>query len=257
MAGEPRPTTPTRTPSGLGLFNVESSPRIEISQPPTPPTPYTPTVFGTPRSDGKRSGGYTPLLGPDPPYSPGYVDKPRRRRKTHKILGWWKELVGIFFGVVGMAGLVAILIYVHDQTLSRWTSRWRFVSINGGVAICGTICKIGLGVAVGSCLGQMKWMYFRKQSRPLDHFGLFDTAFDRPWTAMKALAKVRWALMYFALVISFTALAFDPFLQQIANIDMKEQLVIGDKSATIGITQHFVHMVNEPNRFGDFLRPEG
>ena len=176
-----------------------------------------------------------------------------RQRTQGSKRRWFLELANLLGSIASTSCVLILVSVMNDRPLSDWHAP---ISINASIAILITLARFLLTIAVGECLGQLKWRYFRR-THPLDHFALFDTAMDRPLVALEMLAKVRWWLAYVVAVISLSSLAFDPFAQQVVQIRAKDVVDEGAARAAFAIIRNIEgRTVRFPNAFlGEGVRP--
>lgn len=83
----------------------------------------------------------------------------------------WEWTVEILWLVLSIVSLVVMSILLSFEDGKTWES-WNFyLSLNTVVSILGTLSRISLASAVGSCLAQEKWNWYRKRQ---DHLFMFD-----------------------------------------------------------------------------------
>lgn len=106
----------------------------------------------------------------------GEVFSPKRPT-IRKYLGWTLEIASLLTAVFALVALVIVLKIVDNQPLANWTFP---ISVNTLVSILSITMRSPLAYAVGSCLGQGKWAWFKKRQGPLSGFVIFDDASRGP-----------------------------------------------------------------------------
>ncbi|KAE9966432.1 hypothetical protein EG328_008916 [Venturia inaequalis] len=94
------------------------------------------------------------------------------------------------------------------------------ITINALVSVLSSILKSTLLLLVGEAIGQMKWNWFKRGSRPLNDFEVFDSATRGPlgsfWLLLGSKGRT---LASIGAAITILSLALDPMFQQILNYD--------------------------------------
>lgn len=102
---------------------------------------------------------------------------PLRKSRVHEAFDWLLEIASLLIAVAAFIALIVILKMVDDQPLSSWIFPF---SVNTVVSTLSITMKAPLAYAVGSCLGQGKWTWFKKRPGPLSGFVIFDDASRGP-----------------------------------------------------------------------------
>jgi len=92
------------------------------------------------------------------------------------LLVWWEEILSISIAIICTALSVAVLIYMNNRSLSKWTYR---LQPNTLVAFLATITRAALIYALAECLGHLKWTY-SERPKALIHFHTFNAASRGP-----------------------------------------------------------------------------
>ncbi|PWY73124.1 hypothetical protein BO94DRAFT_607607 [Aspergillus sclerotioniger CBS 115572] len=75
-----------------------------------------------------------------------------------------------------------------------------------------------LHLAVGECIGQLRWITLRQSRKPLSYIQLYDSASRGPWGSFRILLQDEFrSLVTVGACVVILALAFDPFIQQIIS----------------------------------------
>jgi hypothetical protein len=132
---------------------------------------------------------------------------------------WLLEIVSWLISAVCMGGIVAALVVLQDQPVSKWPFSGVGLTLNAFVSILSRVAGAALLLPVAEALGQLKWIWFiRGDSKKMWDFEMFDNASRGPWGALLLLihTKGRTVAALGALVTIF-ALALDPFFQQVVS----------------------------------------
>lgn len=139
------------------------------------------------------------------------------------------ELAGVAVSASLLATMVALLsVYNHQPQPS-----WPHVSLNAVISTLSTLSKASLIFSVAESLGQLKWVWFSQQERPLMDLRLFDSASRGAWGSLRLVWSQR--ARHFAgigAVVMILALAFDPFSQNLIHNYVK---MVVDPSGTARI----------------------
>lgn len=92
-------------------------------------------------------------------------------RPSSPLWEWTVEILWLVLSIPRVVSLVVMIILLSFEDGKTWES-WNFyLSLNTVVSIFGTISRISLASAVGSCLAQEKWNWYRKRQ---NHLFIFD-----------------------------------------------------------------------------------
>lgn len=97
-------------------------------------------------------------------------DAGKRTSFQVRIRNWhWKfEIISLLLSIYALVAII-VLLAVEDGSPSE---SWQFYfSLNTIISVLGTISRSSLASAVGSCLAQEKWNWFRRRQ---DHLYMFD-----------------------------------------------------------------------------------
>lgn len=142
-------------------------------------------------SNATCSQAETATLPVSPRYNP--IDasqdmrQPRLRKITRLQHTWFLEICAVLLNVTAVTAIVVLLFCMNGLPLSEY----RFViSFNAVISILGAVSRVSLGFAIGSCLGQGKWNFFRKPSS-IVAFRKFEDASRGPWGSLQLLIWLR------------------------------------------------------------------
>ncbi|KAI0545491.1 hypothetical protein F4679DRAFT_599449 [Xylaria curta] len=145
---------------------------------------------------------------------------------------WILEYISLVLSWITIIALVALMAKMDGIRLSSWTAP---VSPNTVISILAAIARAPLGFTISSCIGQLKWNWFRKRADSLITFDRLDDASRGPWGSLWLIIWVKashWVAIGAAIVIAL--LAFEPFLQAILSFDGRIDLVSNASEAKIG-----------------------
>ncbi|OJJ06186.1 hypothetical protein ASPVEDRAFT_87499 [Aspergillus versicolor CBS 583.65] len=133
---------------------------------------------------------------------------------------WFWEGVAMVFSLLCFIAIVCILGAFNGKTRPDFAYGF---TLNAIVSILATASKSSLTYMIGECIGQLKWIWFYKKERQLDHIQLFDSASRGPLGALYVIFqhKGRSIVSLGALVVVLV-LTFDPFVQQILTYPTRE-----------------------------------
>ncbi|KAK7750481.1 hypothetical protein SLS62_007560 [Diatrype stigma] len=144
--------------------------------------------------------------------NPGKAKKKREKKKRSQYT-WTTEFGAVALCLAAVITTIVLLIYADGLPLVRYNF---ILSFNAVVSILGAVARVTLGFALGSCLGQAKWNFFRRGPGSLAAFGKFEDASRGPWGSLWLLAWLRirhWAGV--GALITVLLLGFEPFLQAV------------------------------------------
>ena len=102
-------------------------------------------------------------------------------------------------------------------------------------------------VPVCASLGQLKWLWYRRQRKPLHDFQLFDMASRGPWGALRLLIRLKfWHAASIGSLVTLLTLASDAFVQQSVSYPY-QPLPQSNIIATIPYTQSFSQYESAPD----------
>lgn len=101
-------------------------------------------------------------------------------------LGRSKSLL-IIFSSLCLAGLVSILAYAEGNQVLVWHG----VTLNTLVSLLSTGCKLSALSALGSAIGQSKWITFSRRARSLLDLEALDLARRGVFGSVQLLCRTR------------------------------------------------------------------
>ncbi|KAJ6125759.1 hypothetical protein N7523_003379 [Penicillium sp. IBT 18751x] len=127
---------------------------------------------------------------------------------------WAWEAAGIFTS----AALILSIVFILEKYDGREQPNWKLISLNSVVSWLSTLSKACVLFSISDAIGQMKWVWFSRQSRPLSDLDTFDSA-SRGVTGSAALlwlvkGRNLAAIGSLAMILS---IGFDPFVQNLIH----------------------------------------
>lgn len=129
---------------------------------------------------------------------------------------WLVELTSLILAFIAFAAIIITLILHQNRPLPKWPS---LISINTLISIFTAIMKASMLLPIAEGVSQLKWLWFR-EVRPLIDLERFDSASRGPWGCCLLLLKRHTNhLAVLGALITITAMAVDPFAQQVIQYD--------------------------------------
>lgn len=102
-----------------------------------------------------------------------------REKISRYVIEWWLlELLSWFIGAFSVAALVIVLRHFDGQTITHWDFG---LTLNGLISLLAGITRSSLLVPTYGALGQLKWNWFRGDSKLMVDFEIFDSASRGPF----------------------------------------------------------------------------
>lgn len=106
----------------------------------------------------------------------------RAQDMVHRL--WVAELVSWTSSAVALVTMLGVLAVYDNEWIESWPLSWK---INSVVGTLNTLLRACVMIGVAAALGQLKWLWYRGQYRPLADFEAFDTASRSPVGAVRFL----------------------------------------------------------------------
>ncbi|PHH67960.1 hypothetical protein CDD82_956 [Ophiocordyceps australis] len=150
---------------------------------------------------------------------------------------WGFEILSLLCSLGLFSTIIAIFLYMHNKPLSYWKCQ---VSLNSSISFLSTICSAAMMHNVSSCIGQLKWVYFKSKRQPRKLFNLerFDEASRGPYGSAAFLMRIKWNLASIGALITICRLAFSPLAQQVIDQPTRN-VTTSDFDATFGYTHQY------------------
>lgn len=133
---------------------------------------------------------------------------------------WALEYVAIFLSIFTTILLILLLVFADGKPVSRFSAS--FLSFNTIISILGALIHAALAYAIGSCLAQEKWNWYKKRPDSLAGFERFEQASRGPWGSLWLILWINirhWAVL--GALVTIVLLAFEPFLQAVVSFGGK------------------------------------
>lgn len=125
---------------------------------------------------------------PPPPIRSGIVLR-LRYLLTKFVIEWWLlELISWVFSAVCMTTIIAVLWYFDGRQLPQLKLG---ITLNGFISVFSNLARASLILPTAEALGQLKWNWFRKESKTMMDFEILDSASRGPWGAFLLLLRTR------------------------------------------------------------------
>ncbi|KAI1132457.1 hypothetical protein F5Y10DRAFT_208431 [Nemania abortiva] len=136
------------------------------------------------------------------------------RRRGRNIQMWWLEIV-LCFTMIGALFAIVGTLFPHQNQPTPQLPSW--TSVNSLVAIEIVIMKLVIATIASQGLGQLKWRWYYKNSRPLSDLAVFDSASRGIFGAIKLvwLLRGRGLLASMGALVLIISTIIDPFGQEI------------------------------------------
>lgn len=148
---------------------------------------------------------------------------------------WWPWELG--YWLCSLAFLVAIIVVLavfDGQKLPKWKFG---ITVNTLVSVFATINILQLTIIIGAGMGQVKWIWFGRQARPLIDFDMIDEASKGPTGSIVLLLRGRGGFPAITgACLTVLLLAVGPFVQQIIAF---EDRPVSQSTASIPIAQNY------------------
>ncbi|OTB06455.1 hypothetical protein M426DRAFT_20909 [Hypoxylon sp. CI-4A] len=184
------------------------------------PLPSTATL-PPPSYPQDPAGAKAPLLSPS--------SKSKHQVISTRGNNWNWEVGALILSCSALITLIVLLIYVDGRPLSQWNGA---ISLNTVISGLGAISRASLGFSISSCLGQIKWNWFKKRPDNLITFDRIDDASRGAWGSFWLIVWLRtchWATL--GAIATIILLGFEPFLQ--AVVSFSGQTDVGLESSAI------------------------
>ena len=122
------------------------------------------------------------------------MDLPKPSLGEHLYSWLWEFTACLLAIVVLVVEIVLLIVYDHRSVLS-WNHTWK---INSVFAFLTAIQEAAIAFAVGSCLGQIRWLWFQKGNQPLRWMDLLTNAKGAPGALHFILTRGAFRCVYYA-----------------------------------------------------------
>ncbi|KAL3484529.1 hypothetical protein BJX62DRAFT_230208 [Aspergillus germanicus] len=158
-----------------------------------------------------------------------------KRHPVYSPSEWLLEFISSTLALGLLISIGIIFWYMDNKPLAAWRGR---ISLNATVSILATACATALMHGVSTFISQFRWLYFKKASRRLADFEVFDEASRGTWGAILLLTTIKWNLATVGAFITILRLAFSPFTQQVILIEQRDIISPAD-NVTFGYAHNY------------------
>lgn len=133
---------------------------------------------------------------------------------------WALEYVALLLAVLITIALVLLLVFADGKPVSHFSAL--SLSFNTIISILAAVIHTALAYAIGSCLAQEKWNWYKTRPDSLAGFERFEQASRGPWGSFWLLIWINirhWAAL--GALVTIVLLAFEPFLQAVVSFGGK------------------------------------
>lgn len=125
---------------------------------------------------------------------------------------WWPETIAICFSMLCSVAIGVTLMVFKDSPVPHLPQS---LTLNAMISVLATGSKSAMLFVVGSCLSQVKWIWFREE-RSLSDVQKLENASRGPLGSLYLLFdRLVCSVASLGAFITILALAFDPFIQQV------------------------------------------
>lgn len=145
--------------------------------------------------------------------------------RSMSLDSWLYEFIAICFSVWCLLASAYLLMTYNYTVLPQIVPG---VTLNAVISSLATASKSSLIFVIGECIGQLRWISFRKAAfssspKPLSLAQTYDTASRGPWGSFLMLYHDRGrSLVTIGSLIMVLSLAFDPFIQQVMQVPYRQ-----------------------------------
>jgi hypothetical protein len=182
--------------------------------------------------------------GEDVEQCPNLAERIEKRLYQYSISGnivkrWLLEIVSWTFSAVCMTAVIAVLIYLKDDPLSKWSLAEKTgLTLNAYISVLSKMAGAALILPVSEALGQLKWSWFQQNSKQMWDFEIFDNASRGPWGSVLLLLRTKGkALAALGAMITLCMMALDPFFQQV--VDFPDRWALQETPSRIPTTTRY------------------
>ncbi|KAJ5757570.1 uncharacterized protein N7511_006264 [Penicillium nucicola] len=133
---------------------------------------------------------------------------------------WYYETIALCFSIACFMATICVLEVYNQQSTPQFSYG---LTLNTVILVLATASKSSLIFVVGECIGELKWIWFRDVLEPLSNLQAYDSASREPWGSILILLNDKGrSLVSIGALITVLALAYDPFVQQISDLPLRQ-----------------------------------
>lgn len=152
------------------------------------------------------------IIGDDPPTLHGTA---KHRSCGYTFRSWFPEFLCCILGILAMIADVIILDLADGEPPTKVT---QLVTINSLIQFITSVAKFAFMVPIVSVMGQLKWLWFKNDARPLTDFQLYDSAGSGGLGSVKFSLTLRMLfkspIAWLAAIITLSGFFTSPLTQQ-------------------------------------------
>jgi hypothetical protein len=144
---------------------------------------------------------------------------------------WIAETVACIFSIACITAIASILYVYDDRPIPRFPSG---VTLNTIVSILSTSARSAIISTVSTCVGQLKWCWYRRSKKSLNDAQTMDDASRGLSGAIRMLcSRTGGYLAGFGGAITLLLVAFGPLLQQLLEYPTRDHRFFTDDAAIL------------------------
>jgi hypothetical protein len=101
---------------------------------------------------------------------------------------WTVEIISFAIALLSLATIIGVLAHYNGESMPNWPSG---MTLNTLIALLTAIANAALASPLQQGLSQLKWIIFKRESRPLTDMEVFDDASRGLWGSIKLLVMGR------------------------------------------------------------------
>jgi hypothetical protein len=184
----------------------------------------------------------------DPEQDFARTRQPSRNSKSTSLITriildtWIAETIACIFSTACITAIASILYVYDDKPIPRFPSG---VTLNTIVSILSTSARSAIISTVSTCVGQLKWCWYRRSEMSLNDAQIMDDASRGLSGAIRMLvSRTGGYLAAFGAAITLLLVAFGPLLQQLLEYPTRDHRFLTDDAA---IPQNLIFSVDFTN----------
>ena len=101
---------------------------------------------------------------------------------------WTVEIISFTIALLALAAIIGVLAHYNGKSMPSWPTG---ITLNTLIALLTAIANAALASPLQQGLSQLKWISFKRESRPLTDMEAFDDASRGIWGSIKLLVMGR------------------------------------------------------------------
>ncbi|KAF2456143.1 hypothetical protein BDY21DRAFT_269656, partial [Lineolata rhizophorae] len=141
----------------------------------------------------------------------------RLNSSDHWLQRWFLEIASWIFSAACMGAILICLFVFDGKPLRQW---FLGLSLNAYISVLSRVATSALLHPTSQALGQLKWSWFRKKSKKMWDFEIFDDASRGPWGSVMLIILTKGkALAAGGALIVILSLGLESFFQQVLSVE--------------------------------------